>query len=291
MVVSCENASMTSNGAVVRVRGIAAVRVQRLVPGRLEGDVLLPEQRLDLDRGPRLVAEPRVRRLEGDHDVVAVELDVGDGPDPDARDADVVVGLQARGLGEPRGVRRPLPDEGQVADVQRREHEQHQHDEAHRADDDGVPFPERLHPPHRYPAPRAAGGSERLTGGRGNGARLTVIARLAQVEVEPGPVAAGPAEVVGLLRDVPQGVLHEASVAVEDVRLLAELDDVVGQRRAGLLQEAGGDVGEVGDGLQRGPDRDPVLRQPGDQLLERDDAAPRACRRGRSRCRASGSGC
>ena len=157
VVESCENAWMTSNGARVRSRGIDASGSSGASPGGLEVDVLLPEHRLDLDRRRGAVADPGVRRLERDDDVLAVQLEVGDRPDPDARDADVVVGLHAGRLAEARRVRRALPDEGQVPDVQRRRGEQQQDREAGRADRQGVPLAERLHPLHRYAVSGSAG--------------------------------------------------------------------------------------------------------------------------------------
>ena len=83
--------------------------------GRLEGEEHRAEQRLDLDRGAGVGAELVAGvDLEGDLDVVAVELDVVDLADADAGDADLVAGLEATGLGEVGVVGVTAADDRQV---------------------------------------------------------------------------------------------------------------------------------------------------------------------------------
>ena len=75
---------------------------------------------------------------EGDLHVVTGELDLLDLADPDAGDADLVVGLEPAGLGERRVVGVATADERQVLGAEGAEDQHRDHGEADRPDDHGV---------------------------------------------------------------------------------------------------------------------------------------------------------
>ena len=108
-----------------RLRYIAPSRVLTLMSAR------------GLPAEVRVVLDP-----EGDLDVVPVELDLLDLADADAGDPDLVVGLEAAGLGEGGVVGVAAADDRQVLGVERGEDQQRHDGEADRPDDDGVAFAE-----------------------------------------------------------------------------------------------------------------------------------------------------
>ena len=146
-----EKASTTSKGELVRSTGISSPSSSWPLPAGLEREVHGAEDRLDLDGRAGLGAERGVGLDPERHlDVVAVELDALDLADPDAGDPDLVLGLEAAGLGERRGVAVAAADQRQVLGPERGQQHQDDHGDADRPDDHRVALAERLAHPRSH---------------------------------------------------------------------------------------------------------------------------------------------
>jgi hypothetical protein len=109
----------------------------------VQGEVLRAEDRLDPDRRAGLGAEPRlVLDLEGDLDVVAVQVDLLDLADLDPGDPHLVARLETARLREGGAVRLAVTDHRQAVGVERGHGQQREDGESDGADDDGVALAE-----------------------------------------------------------------------------------------------------------------------------------------------------
>ena len=141
------------------------------------------------------------------------------------------------------------------------------HGEADRPDDHGVALAEGLlrHPSHTWRS-RCCSCTGTVTAGQ-----LDLALELAEVEVEPRAVDRGPADLLELDRQHLEGPVELAAVALDVGGQLAQVGDVVDQRRADPLDQRGGLHRELGDLVERAEDRVAVAVEAAHELPERRD--------------------
>src|SRR5258707_486081 len=104
---------MASAWVVTSKAWMAACR-RRSSAKRVESQILVREQRLDLDRRCGRVAHPLVAHSEGNRHLVAVECHASDLADSDTGDSHFIARLQPGRLGEVRGIAGTAADDRQV---------------------------------------------------------------------------------------------------------------------------------------------------------------------------------
>ncbi len=225
---------------------------------RDEVEVVLPEDRGQLHRGPGLAADRDVLGGgEADQDDAAVQADAGHLADVDAGDADGVTLGDAGGVGELGGV-------GVLVRQQSPGGDGHQHH------DDGEVDPRPPSAQHARPAhwhalvlpPACRPSMVRPVGG--------AEAQRADVGVQPGAVAHRPRVGVQQPRGAAQPAGEEVGLLVHQPGQRVDLGDVLGQRHPRATGQAVHGAAQSRHAVQRRPD---LLAVAGQAVSERAELA------------------